>query len=229
MPKALGPIWAAVPVKAFDQAKTRLSAALSSAQREGLARAMLTDVLCALGQSKAIERVMVITADSEVADLARGMGAEILHDRLCRGQTQAVEQAASAFAARGCAAMLTLPGDLPLLTPKDVDDVCALLCESTPLVMVPASGDGGTNAVLCCPPDSMQFHFGEDSFRKHLSSANALGLAFAISNAAGFQLDLDRPADLEAFLAEQSQSRSAVFLSTHTIKLFSGEALGSVD
>jgi 2-phospho-L-lactate guanylyltransferase len=159
MLKALGPIWAAVPVKAFDQAKTRLSAALSGSEREGLARAMLTDVLCALGQSKAIERVIVITADSEVAHLARDLGAEVLHDQLCRGQTQAVEQAASAFAARGCAAMLTLPGDLPLLTPKDIDEVCALLCENTPLVMVPASGDGGTNAVLCCPPDSMRFHF----------------------------------------------------------------------
>ena len=229
MLKALGPIWAAVPVKAFDQAKTRLSAALSGSEREGLARAMLTDVLCALGQSKAIERVIVITADSEVAHLARDLGAEVLHDQLCRGQTQAVEQAASAFAARGCAAMLTLPGDLPLLTPKDIDEVCALLCENTPLVMVPASGDGGTNAVLCCPPDSMRFHFGEDSFRKHLQSAEALSLSFAISNAAGFQLDLDRPADLKAFLAQKSQSRSAVFLSTHTIKLLSGEALGSMD
>jgi len=216
-------------VKALEQAKTRLSAALSGSEREGLARAMLTDVLCALGQSKAIERVIVITADSEVAHLARDLGAEVLHDQLCRGQTQAVEQAASAFAARGCAAMLTLPGDLPLLTPKDIDEVCALLCENTPLVMVPASGDGGTNAVLCCPPDSMRFHFGEDSFRKHLQSAEALSLSFAISNAAGFQLDLDRPADLKAFLAQKSQSRSAVFLSTHTIKLLSGEALGSVD
>ncbi|MDP4836872.1 MAG: 2-phospho-L-lactate guanylyltransferase [Burkholderiales bacterium] len=205
-------IWAVVPVKAFAQAKSRLSPELSPASREGLARAMLADVLSALTQSRAIGQTLVITADPEVMTLAQSLGAQVLRDRLCTGQTAAVEQAARALDLQQCTAMLTLPGDLPLLTGADIDAICQPLCADRPLVFAPAINDGGTNALLCAPPLGMRFHFGEDSFAKHQRAARELGLGFTVSQAPGFRLDLDRPSDLDDFLTIESDTHAYSFL-----------------
>ena len=229
MHKSSTSLWAAVPVKAFGEAKTRLSAALCAADREGLARAMLEDVLCALSKSRHLSRIVVVTADAAVADLARIHDAEVLHDLRSAGQSAAVEQAAAAFTAEGGFAMLTVPGDLPLLTAQDIDSASVLLSDNVSLVLMPAGNDGGTNGLLCQLPNQLTFHFGDDSFNKHCQAAKLLGLPFAISRAAGFQLDLDRPADLEAFLIEHSQTQSAIFLSSKKITRTMGEPLGSMD
>ena len=229
MNKPKPPLWAAVPVKAFGEAKTRLSAALCAADREGLARAMLEDVLHALSQSIQVSRIVVVTADAVVADLARSHDAEVLHDHRLAGQSAAVEQAAAAFTADGGIAMLTVPGDLPLLTAQDIDSAGVLLTDEVPLVLMPAGNDGGTNGLLCQLPNQLTFHFGEDSFNKHCQIAKLLGLPFAVSRAAGFQLDLDRPADLEAFSIKCSQTQSAIFLSNKKITRIMGEPLGSMD
>jgi 2-phospho-L-lactate guanylyltransferase len=228
MPDFLSDIWAAVPVKAFGSAKSRLSTALPAHLREGLARAMLVDVLAALRGATRIRHSVVITADREVAEVARSMGADVLHDQRCAGQTAAVEQAAADFQARGITAMLTLPGDLPLLRAADVDALCALLQLPRGLVLAPAGNDGGTNAVLCAPPSCMRFHFGDDSYSHHLRAACELGLEPVISDAAGFRLDIDRPADLEAFLAAGSSTRAHAFLREQSMMHVSGGILGTM-
>jgi 2-phospho-L-lactate guanylyltransferase len=221
-------IWAAVPVKAFGAAKSRLSLALSAHTREGLARAMLSDVLCALRACSRVQRTVVITADDAVARHARSHGAEILFDQRCAGQTAAVEQAAGDFEARGVAAMLTLPGDLPLLKPADIDDLCALLKGPRGLVLAPAGNDGGTNALLCAPPTSMRFHFGDDSYARHRRSAEELGFVPAISDAAGFRLDIDRPADLRSFMATGSPTHAQAFLRSQLTHHVYGGILGTM-
>lgn len=228
MPDDLPEIWAAVPVKAFGAAKSRLSPALPASVRGGLARAMLSDVLAALRASVRVRRSVVITADEQVADVARSLGADVLHDQRCAGQTAAVEQAAADFQARGIAAMLTLPGDLPLLRAADVDALCALLRGPRALVLAPAGNDGGTNAVLCAPPSCMRFHFGDDSYARHLRAASELGLIPVISDAAGFRLDIDRPADLEAFLAAGSSTHAHAFLCEQLTTHASGGLLGTM-
>lgn len=208
MPDPSEQIWAAIPVKAFGQAKSRLSPALSPASRQALAKAMFTDVLTAVNGCDRIKRTVVVTADPEVAVAAQKMGADVLHDQQCAGQTAAVQQAADFLHGQGACAMLTLPGDLPLLTPADVDAICRLLSPSKPLILSPAVNDGGTNALLCRLPTVMRFHFGDDSFAKHLRSANELGLDHCIADIGGFRLDLDRPDDLKDFMASASQTHA---------------------
>ena len=201
MPDFLSDIWAAVPVKAFGSAKSRLSTALPAHLREGLARAMLVDVLAALRGATRIRHSVVITADREVAEVARSMGADVLHDQRCAGQTAAG---------------------------ADVDALCALLPLPRGLVLAPAGNDGGTNAVLCAPPSCMRFHFGGDSYSHHLRAACELGLEPVISDAAGFRLDIDRPADLEAFLAAGSSTRAHAFLREQSMMHVSGGILGTM-
>lgn len=212
MAKTYPTIWAAVPVKAFHHAKSRLSAAISSAVREGLARAMLNDVLIALRQSQRVSNTLVVTDDPAVSTLAADMGVAVLHDRYCQGQSSAVEQAMHELQARGCTAMLTVPGDLPLIQAHEIDELCDLLEPQRPLVIAPAGNDGGTNALLCALPTPMKFHFGEDSFAKHVRTAQSLDLRYAIADIAGFRLDLDRPNDLKKFIAHASDTQAYSFL-----------------
>jgi 2-phospho-L-lactate guanylyltransferase len=205
-------IWAVVPVKAFSQAKSRLSSVLTQPARAGLAKAMLRDVLLATTGSKKVERTVVITADPEVSTLARQMGVFVLNDRCNMGQNEAVEQACQAVKSEENTALLTLPGDLPLLTVPDIDGICSLLSSDKDLVIARAVNDGGTNAILSAQPSLMEFHFGDNSFKKHIDAAEKLGLKIVISDIAGFQLDLDRPEDLEEFIACASASETHSFL-----------------
>ena len=67
----------AVPVKDLAAAKQRLVPALGPQARRALARAMLRDVLTALGAAR-LDRVWVVTRDAEVAAAAGALGAEPL-------------------------------------------------------------------------------------------------------------------------------------------------------
>src|SRR3990167_8545769 len=60
-------MWVLIPVKPLAQAKTRLAAVLSPAERETLVRHMLDDVLAALAAAPGIAGIALVTADPAVA------------------------------------------------------------------------------------------------------------------------------------------------------------------
>ena len=69
-------IWALVPVKAFRDAKQRLSADLAAPRRAAFARAMAARVIGTLRGEPMLAGVAVVTGDDEVAAFARSLGAE---------------------------------------------------------------------------------------------------------------------------------------------------------
>ena len=83
----------AVPVKDLVNAKQRLVPLLSPPERSELARAMLEDVLEALGRAR-LGEVLVVTRDPSVESLARRLGAAVLREDDNRGHTEAIAHAA---------------------------------------------------------------------------------------------------------------------------------------
>src|SRR5262249_23748473 len=71
-------LWAVVPAKALATAKSRLAPLPSPDQRQGVAAALLRDVLAALRSTTDVARVMVISADPAALDLADSLGAAVL-------------------------------------------------------------------------------------------------------------------------------------------------------
>ena len=69
--------FAVVPVKPLAEAKSRLASALPPALRRLLVLTMLEDVLRTLAAAPGIGRVLVVTADLDVGELARREGATI--------------------------------------------------------------------------------------------------------------------------------------------------------
>src|SRR5215475_9672282 len=95
-------ICAVVPVKETSNAKQRLATALSSAQRQQLALAMLEDVLAALAKVRELADILVVTVDPAASAIAAGYGARVSSDGARDGHTGAVMAAARLLAAEGC-------------------------------------------------------------------------------------------------------------------------------
>jgi 2-phospho-L-lactate/phosphoenolpyruvate guanylyltransferase len=205
-------IWAVVPLKTTTQAKQRLAGALGAALRQQLALAMAHDVLSALAASPGLAGLAVVTLDPAASALARRFEARLLTEGAADGQTGAVNAAARTLSREGGEAMLMIPGDVPLITPQEVEQLVAAHNRRPDFVITPAHDGRGSNAVLCAPPDAVTLRFGDDSFLPHLAAARTLGLEPKIVHLAGIGLDIDHPRDLAAFMSIASQTHSRALL-----------------
>jgi len=204
-------IWAVVPVKDTASAKQRLAAALPQAQRSALALAMLEDVLAALGGTRGLAGIIVVTSDPAACALAERYGAQISADHATEGHTAAVMGATRRHAARG-EAMLTIPGDVPLITAAEIERVIAAHRRGRRFVIVPARDELGSNAILAAPADAVPLRFGDNSFFPHVAAARARGIEPVVLPLPGIGLDIDTPEDLAAFLAKPSRTRARALL-----------------
>jgi len=212
-------IWAVVPLKNTIDAKQRLASALPAGLRQRLALAMAHDVLSALAASPGLAGLAVVTLDPAASALARRFGARVLTEGAGDGQTGAVNAAARTLSREGSGAMLTIPGDVPLVTPQEVEQLIAAHDRRPDFVIAPAHDGRGSNAVLCAPPDAVRLKFGDDSFLPRLAAARALGLEPKILHLAGIGLDIDHPRDLAAFMGVASQTQARTLLADARIML----------
>jgi len=205
-------VWAVVPVKDTTNAKFRLREALSKKLRRHLALDMLEDVLAALAASPGLAGSMVVTEDTAAMTLAARYRADIASEGARDGQTGAVTAAAQRLAREGKRAMLTIPGDVPLVTPEEIAQIIATRDRTPDFVIVPAHDERGSNAILCAPPDAVPLKFGDDSFLPHLEAARRAGLEPKILRLPGLGLDIDHPADLAAFMKIPSKTHTRAYL-----------------
>lgn len=197
---------AIVPVKPLATAKGRLSAVLSAAQRRQLVLTMLSDVLTALGQVPDVSATHVVTADRDVAAMARTHKAGIVWEDEAKGLNTGVESGLSAVSTAGGTRALVLPADLPFATAQEISQLVWLegRAPTRPqLAMVPAADGDGTNALLISPPDAVTPSFGPGSFLAHLGQALARRVDVRVLHLAGLALDIDRPDDLARLLPLQ--------------------------
>jgi 2-phospho-L-lactate guanylyltransferase len=208
---------AVVPVKLLSRSKGRLRPLLTSAERFALARTMLEDVLNALRRVETLAGVIVITADDEVAAVARRADAEILIEHESHGMVSAVMAAARHLQRRGEETMLVVPADVPLVTAQDIETLIDTQHPSPAVTLVRADRDGGTNMLLCSPPEAIPFHFGDDSFARHRQAARALGVEPRVLRLKGAGLDIDRPEDIVEFLRTPSDTQTHALLAANGI------------
>jgi 2-phospho-L-lactate guanylyltransferase len=212
-------VWAAVPVKAFNGAKQRTGSVLTPVQRRALAATMLEDVLAALAGATRLAGILVNTIDPVAASLAERYGARVVTEGALDGHTGAVNGMARVLASEGKGGLLTVPGDIPRVTPAEIDAVVSSCGAAPSFTIVPAHDDLGSNAVLCAPPFSVPLRFGDNSYFPHLMAARAHGIEPTIVRLPGIGLDIDHPADLRAFIAARPR------VPTRTLALLEGFGL----
>jgi 2-phospho-L-lactate guanylyltransferase len=204
-------IWGILPVKDLDAAKQRLSRVLSAEERQDLFRAMLADVLAALLGVR-LAGVLMITGDAEARAMGEQYGVRILEEVDNQGQTTAVEAAAEFLAGEGAEAIMTVPGDIPLATTAEFEQVIAEHPSGTAMSIVPAHDSRGSNCIICSPPTAVPLRFGNDSFQPHVARARDLGIEPRIVPLPGIGLDVDTPADLAELIARPGATRSQAYL-----------------
>jgi 2-phospho-L-lactate guanylyltransferase len=218
---AAGEIWAVVPVKDTAIAKQRLAPALPPHLRQALALAMLEDVLSALAEAPGLARRLLVTTDPEATHLAARCGCDCIAGGAEDGHTGAVTAAARRLAAEGVGGMLTLPGDIPLVTSAEIDRLIAAHRPAPSFTIAPSHDEKGSNAILISPPDAVPLRFGDDSFFPHLAAAEAQGIAPTIVRLPGIALDIDNPADLLHFARLGSRTRAGLWLAEHASAIVS--------
>jgi 2-phospho-L-lactate guanylyltransferase len=202
-------IHAVVPVKGTNEAKQRLAAVLSPAQRQELALAMLEDVLAALAEVAELASILVVTVDPAAAEIAACYGAHIMREGAREGHTGAVAGAARRLADQS---MLALPGDIPLLQPDDVRQLLSAHRADRAFTIVPARDLRGSNAVICSPAAAVPLRFGSDSFYPHLDAARSCGIEPKVVRLPHIALDIDTPEDLALLLRTPASTRTHVLL-----------------
>lgn len=220
-------IWAIVPVKDTAAAKQRLAPTLPPHLRQGLALAMLEDVLTALAAARGLAGRLLVTIDPEAMRLAARYGAVCIADGALDGHTGAVSAAARRLARERRGALLTLPGDIPLVTASEIERLIAAHRPAPSFTIAPSHDEKGSNAIIMSPPDAVELRFGDDSFFPHLAAAEACGIAPTVLHLPGIALDIDNPADLAHFSELGSRTRAGLWLALHKTALESAGIGGS--
>lgn len=215
---------AVLPVKRFAAAKQRLAAGMDDEWRSALVAAMLSDVLEAIGEARAVERTIVVSNEPRAVEAATTVGAEIVtdpeesnetqedrhgqsapSDALASGRTPGESRGHSAAALAGVAraeelgatCVVLLPGDCPLLDSRELDHLLTGVPDSY-VAIVPDRHGTGTNALVLAPPRAIQPAFGEGSCARHVAAAREAGVPYAVEEVPSLALDLDTPADIIA-------------------------------
>lgn len=203
-------IFAILPVKSPQNAKQRLTGFLPVEHRATLARLLYRQTLAALRQATGIDRVVVATSDSEVAEHARECGVMVFEEDEQISHSVSADAACQRAMAMGASTVLLVPIDVPTATPADF----TRLAESARpgLIVVPSSDGTGTNALVRTPPDCIQSRFGPGSFRAHLDQAISKGLRADVLRLPGLMFDIDTPEDVVQFLATPRECYVSSFL-----------------
>ncbi len=114
-----------------------------------------------------------------------------------------------AWCARDDARMLTLPGDIPLVTSAEIGQLIAAHRPPPSFTIAPSQDERGSNAILISPPDAVTLQL----WREQLLPASRRGRgprhrSRRVVHLPGIALDIDNPADLAHFARLGSQTRA---------------------
>jgi 2-phospho-L-lactate guanylyltransferase len=173
-----------IPIRSFDDSKSRLAEALDPQERRRLTIWMAERVVAAAGDLP----VRIVTDDPGVVEWAHDRRVGVLTvDRtgLNNSVTAAVEQAARVGFERALIAHADLPAAVDLSVVNQ-PGVC----------IAPDRAHDGSN-VMCVPTDSgFVFAYGPASFRRHCDEAARLELPLSVIDDENLAWDVDDPADL---------------------------------
>ena len=200
-----------VPVKALDDAKSRLALSLpmTSAQRAELALAFACDTVEAALDCGQVADVLVVTDDAVAAGALADLGAAIVPERSSGGLNAAIDRAVSALPSRDGVAVLL--ADLPALTSRSLG-LALRRAAGHPVAFVADAAGSGTTLLAASSADLLTPRFGAGSAAAH----QALGAhRIAGSGLERLRRDVDVAADLRAAVALGVGSHTARAIGLH--------------
>ncbi|MDB5686089.1 MAG: 2-phospho-L-lactate guanylyltransferase [Rhizorhabdus sp.] len=205
---------AVVPIKQGTARKSRLSAELSPEERERLSDQLVTRVLDALAAAPSVSRIVALSnAPLPSSSFQRELESPFSYgDTMRKGdpsfrwdderdvnwhldEGRGLNPELTAFrSALPAGRLLVIHGDLPLVTPDDIEAMLAA-AEQAGIAIAPDRHGSGTNALALRDPAPFTFAFGEGSCAAHHAAA---GEGAMTVNRPGLSHDIDTPDDLAA-------------------------------
>ena len=198
--------FAIVPVKRFENAKTRLSSMLDTEDRIRLSSLMLEDTLQILSVAPPLTQVIIVSADKRADEIATKHGAKFLPEEKEKGVNSAVALADGYCIEKEAAdATIVIPHDLPLLDSIVISKACELAeKESTCIVICPSVRYDGTNMLLRKPPSVIGTFYETDSYNTHVRTAIKLGIPVKPLLSKSLMYDIDTPEDALQLIKEEN-------------------------
>lgn len=198
--------FAIVPVKRFENAKTRLSSMLDTEDRIRLSSLMLEDTLQILSVAPPLTQVIIVSADKRADEIATKHGAKFLPEEKEKGVNSAVALADGYCIEKEAAdATIVIPHDLPLLDTIVISKACELAeKESTCIVICPSVRYDGTNMLLRKPPSVIGTFYETDSYNMHVRTAIKLGIPVKPLLSKSLMYDIDTPEDALHLIKEEN-------------------------
>lgn len=184
-----------IPFKGVMESKSRLMSGISDYQRKRLVKAMLSDVITAVTNSKNVNHLIVVTPDKKIENIIPKDATLLLEDRL-RGINHAIMEATEYSLTMNAEATLVIPADLPLITPQDIDTIISM-GKYKPIIILSPSLTGGTNILYRSPPQVIKPKFGKNSFQTHLKESRKINIEPKIYSSKRVSLDLDEIEDVK--------------------------------
>lgn len=175
-----------VPIRSFDDAKSRLAAELTPDQRRRLVQRMAEVVVAAAHDLP----VRVVTDDPDVADWAARVGSVPLAVE-AEGLNPSIARAVEILAAERVERVIIAHADLPVA--RDLRVVTG-----ADVALAPDQARDGSNVLSVPTSAGFRFAYGPGSFAQHRREADRLGLSFLEIDDASLAWDIDDPSDLPA-------------------------------
>jgi len=182
---------AIIPFKK-EGAKSRLVGFLNEDEREEFAISMLKDVLVAVSGSK-IDDVEVISTGS-VLDLKSELKVDVIADE--RGLNEVLNE----VIIKEREPLLILMADIPLTTPRSINEIIAHDEEKDVDVVIVPGRNGGTNALFLRRPQTFSVSYYGMSYLKHIETAKKRNLNLAVYDSFFISTDIDEVEDLVELL-----------------------------
>lgn len=197
-------IFALVPVKKFENSKSRLSALLSVDERKKLSELLLINTISVLTKSSAISEIVVVSSDEVAIKIARRNDAKFLRESKDDGVNAAIARGDDYSSESGAEATIVIPQDLPLLMTADVNMICRK-AESPErcLVICPSVRYDGSNALLRKPPRLLKTYYDEDSFNAHIRAAAQVKIPIKVLLSKRIMVDLDTTEDIKILMKQR--------------------------
>ncbi|MDQ3807893.1 MAG: 2-phospho-L-lactate guanylyltransferase [Thermoproteota archaeon] len=199
--------FAIVPIKKFQNTKTRLSSVLAIDDRIHLSLLMVKDTLQVLSIVQPISQIITVSADKHVGEIALKYGSNFLLEEKEQGVNSAVALATNYCIKQAADATLVIPHDLPLLDSNDILKACRLAeNNSRCIVICPSIRHDGTNMLLRKPPSIIPTYYDADSYNMHIKAATSLGIPAKCLFLKSVMYDIDTPEDALDIIKEEEKT-----------------------
>lgn len=195
-------MFAIVPVKGFENAKTRLGTLLSTAERIKLSGMLLKRTIYVLKKTPGIQKILLVSSDNRAKKIALNYGVTFLEEDKESGVNSAINLADKFCVTSYADASLVLPIDLPLILPEDVSIICkSVLDDNNCVVLCPSYKFDGSNVLLRKPCNIIGTSYDANSYLMHVLGGIRKNVKTKVVFVSRLMIDIDTVRDIKNILA----------------------------